>query len=93
MHGKKGTNHNDRCKTAAGGTHTRVVFGVPPWSTASLGQGQQSCPVQGRKREEELKRIRLMGYSQTTGYKKQAANTKGIRKKCTKHQNQIKNKY
>jgi hypothetical protein len=52
MHGKKGTNNNDRCKTAAGGTHTRGVFGVPPWSTASLGQGQKAGSKYKRHNEE-----------------------------------------
>jgi hypothetical protein len=51
--GKKLTDSKDSCTTVAGGAHTKGVFRVPPWSTASLGQGQQSHPVQDRKEEEE----------------------------------------
>jgi hypothetical protein len=53
MHGKKGTNNKNRCMTVAGGAHTRGVFRVPPWSTASSRTAVTPSPRQERRRGVE----------------------------------------
>jgi hypothetical protein len=54
MHGRKRTDNKDSRTTVAGGTHTKGVFRVPPWSTASLGQRAAVTPS---PRQEEGRRV------------------------------------